>query len=242
MKGIYDFKVQPQDVDFQKQLTFSALGTYLLTTAGLNAESNGFGLRKLQSINSSWVLSKLAIEMKEKLTEFQPFRVETWVEEVGRLTTTRNFNILNSENEVIGSACSNWVMFDMKTRRAIDLLELKGLKEVATADAGLIDKPIRLGAVGGKSVADFSVKYSDIDINGHVYSMRYVQWLNDLFPLDFYRTKSIKRLEINYVNETLWGNQIQIFQEEKKQDDFYFEIKSAEKTVCKARMVWKTSV
>lgn len=141
MKGVYEYQVQSQDVDFQKQITFVALGNYLLTTAGFNAEENGFGLRMLHSRNSSWVLSKIAIEMNEQLTEYQIFKIETWVEEVGRLATTRNFNILNAQNKIIGSACSNWVMFDMQTRRAVDLMTIEGLKEAACHDAGLIEKP-----------------------------------------------------------------------------------------------------
>jgi len=240
MKGTYNFIVQPQDVDFQKNITFMSLGNYLLDTACMNAEANGFGLKKLQSMNSSWVLSRIAIEMNTVLTEDEHFGVQTRVEDVGRLATTRNFNILNDKNEIIGGACSNWVMFDMVTRRPVDLLSIEGLKEVAEQDSGTIEKPIRLGAIGGESVAEFTVKYSDIDINGHVNSISYVQWLCDLFSLDMYKSRRIKRLEMNYINETFWGEDIQIYYEEKQCDDFHFEIRKSDKTICKARVLWET--
>ena len=240
MKGNYNFQVQPQHVDFQKNITFMSLGEILLDTAGMNAEANGFGLKKLQSMNSSWVLSRIAIEMNTTLTEDEHFHVQTWVEDVGRLATTRNFNILNDKNEIIGGACSNWVMFDMQTRRPIDLWNVEGLKEVAEQDHGTIEKPTRLGAIDTESVAEFTVKYSDIDINGHVNSISYVQWLCDLFSLDMYKRKRIKRLEMNYINETFWGEDVQIYAEEKQTDDFHFEIKRSDKTICKARILWET--
>ena len=240
MKSTYNYKIQPQHVDFQKNITVMSLGDILLDTAGINAEANGFGMKKLQSMNASWVLSKIAIEINETLTENQHFSVQTWVEDVGRLATTRNFNILNDKNEMIGGACSSWVMLDMLTRRPVDLLSIEGLRDAAVQDAGAIEKPIRLGAVGGESVAEFTVKYSDIDINGHVNSMSYVQWLCDLFSLDMYKTRYIKRLEMNYINETFWGEDIQIYCEEKQCDDFHFEIKRSDKTICKARILWKT--
>lgn len=90
-------------------------------------------------------------------------------------------------------------------------------------------------------MAQLTVKYSDIDINRHVNSMRYIQWLTDLFDIDKYKKNRIKRFEINYVNESFWGDDIQIYQYEKQPDEFFFEIKKEEKQVCKARIVWITS-
>lgn len=242
MKGTYKFQVQPQNVDFQREITFVALGNYLLAAAGFNAEQNGFGMQKLHSINCSWVLSRIAFELDERLTEYQDFKIETWVDDVNRLATTRAFKILNEKNEVIGGACSNWVMFDMNTRRPTDLLNVEGLKDVAEHDSGVVEKPIRLTAVEGKSVADFSVKYSDIDTNGHVNSMCYAEWLCDLFSLDIYQKKRIKRFELNYIQESFWGDNIQIYKEEKFENDFHFEIKNGDKSICKARIVWEKAI
>jgi acyl-ACP thioesterase len=239
MKGIYDYKVHSLEVDFQKNLAIDYVGNYLLTTAAKNADSNGFGLHLLQQRNASWVLTKIAIEMNEALTEDQAFSIETWVEEVGRLQTTRNFNIYNTSRQIIGSACSNWIMFDMTSRKAVDLLSIEGLLDVVEKDSGLIEKPIRLTSVTGTKVDEFKVKYSDIDINGHVYSMRYLQWLCNLFPLDKYKVQQIQRVELNFINETLWGENVAIYQEEKRKDDFWYEIKSEDKILCKARIFWK---
>jgi acyl-ACP thioesterase len=238
MRSIYNFQVQPKDVDFQKEITFVALGDYILDAAGQNAEANGFGMQKLHSLGCSWVLSRIAIELHEKPTEYRHFKIETWVDEVSRLATTRNFKILNAENKVIGGACSNWVMFDMKTRRPADLLAMEGLKEVEEHDAGIIEKPIRLTSVEAGASADFTVKYSDIDTNGHVNSMSYAEWLCDLFSLDFYKQKQIRRFELNYVNESFWGDHIHIYKEEKAPDDYHFEIKRSDKSICKARILW----
>ncbi len=181
----------------------------------------------------------MTTEMYEKMTEYQHFKIETWVDEVSRLATTRNFKILNAADKVIGGGCSNWVMFDMKTRRPADLFAMGGLKDVAENDGGVIEKPIRLMAVEGNPVADFTVKYSDIDTNGHVNSMSYAEWLCDLFSLEIYRQKRIKRFELNYINESFWGDAIQIYQNEKGTDDYHFEIKKSDKSICKARILWE---
>jgi len=237
-KWVYPFQVQPQFVDFQFRATMAALGDILLTTAQFNADDNGFGLRNLNEVQCSWVLSRIAIEMKRFPEQYEHIQVETWIEEVGRVSTTRNFCIRDEKNEIIGSACSSWVMLDMKTRRAKDLMNLDGIHEFASGEACLIEKPIKLGAVTGDVLDTFNIKYSHIDINGHTNSVRYIEWISDCFSLDKYREKQVKRFEINYVNELLFGDKVAIYGQEVEADDFRFEIRKEDKVACRARVVF----
>ncbi|MBV5283514.1 MAG: acyl-[acyl-carrier-protein] thioesterase [Paludibacter sp.] len=238
LKKAYSFKIQPQYVDFQFRVTMAALGDILLTTAGLNADDNGFGLRRLHEINSAWVLSRMAIEMTRFPEQYETIQVETWVEEVGRANTTRNFCIRDEKNEIIGNACSVWVFFDMTTRRAKDLQTLDGIHSFALAEPGLIDKPIKLHAVDGDEYDGFKVKYSDIDINGHVNSIRYIQWISDCFTLNNYRKYQVKRFEINYMTEMLFDDYVDIIRSEVEPGDFRFEIRKDDKIACRARVVF----
>ena len=234
----YSFQIQPQYVDFQFRATMASLGDILLTAAQFNADDNGFGLRRLNEMECSWVLSRIAIEMKRFPEQYENIQVETWVEEVGRANTTRNFCIRDEKNEIIGNACSVWVFFDMKTRRAKDLQTLDGIQGFANGEAGLIEKPIRLGAVEGKEYDGFKVKYSDIDINGHVNSIRYIQWISDCFSLDCYRKSPVKRFEINYLNEMLYDDLVKIVGMKADDNDFRFEIHKDSKITCRARVVF----
>ncbi|ADQ78301.1 acyl-ACP thioesterase [Paludibacter propionicigenes WB4] len=237
LKKTYSFQIQPQFVDFQFRATMSSLGDILLTTAQFNADDNGFGLRRLNEMDCSWVLTRMAIEMNRFPEQYENIEVETWVEEVGRANTTRNFCIRDAKGEIIGNACSVWVFFDMKTRRAKDLQTLEGIHDFANGEEGLIDKPIKLGAVDGDEYDGFKVKYSDIDINGHVNSIRYIQWISDCFSLSCYRKYQVKRFEINYVHEMLYGDFVEIVGMKVEDNDFRFEIKKDDKIACRARVV-----
>ena len=234
----YPFQIQPQYVDFQFRVTMAALGDILLTTAGINADDNGFGLRRLHDMQCAWVLSRMSIEMIRFPEQYETIYVETWVEEVSRVNTIHNFCIRDEKNEIIGNACSIWVMFDMISRRAKDLHTLEGIHDYATGKIGLIEKPIRLGVVEGEDYEGFKVKYSDIDINGHVNSIRYIQWISDCFSLDCYRKCQVKRFEINYVNEMLFDDYVDIVGNEQEPGDFRFEIRKDNKTSCRARVLF----
>jgi len=238
LKKSYSFQIQPQDVDFQFRVTMAAFANILLATAGYNADDNGFGLRRLHEMDCAWVLSRLAIEMTRFPEQYEKISVETWVEEVGRANTTRNFCIRDAKDEIIANACSEWVFFDMKTRRAKDLLTLDGIHEFANGEHGLIEKPVKLGAVEGSDYDGFKVKYSDIDINGHVSSMRYIQWVSDCFSLNCYRKCQLKRFEINYMNEMFFDDFVEIVGHEQHAGDFRFEIRKEDKVASRARVVF----
>lgn len=234
----YSFQINPQDVDFQFCVTMAAFTNILLSTAQFNADDNGFGLRRLNEMECSWVLSRMAIEMKRFPEQYEKIQVETWVEEVGRANTTRNFCIRDEQNEIIANASSVWVFFDMQTRRAKDLITLNGIHEFANGESGLIPRPIRLSSIDGADYDGFKVKYSDIDINGHVNSVRYVQWISDCFSLDCYRKCPVSRFEINYINEMMYDDFVEIVGTELEKRDFRFEIRKDNKVACRARVVF----
>ncbi len=205
----------------------------------MNADDNGFGFKDLQKNNYGWVLIRFAIEMKRYPLQYEKISIQTWVEDVNRAFTTRNFNIFDNKGEIIGSAASNWVALNVETRKPVDLALLEGLKEKANNEAGLIEKPARLGKVDIEPADSFTVRYNDIDINNHVNSIRYIQWITNLFSLDTFRKKYVQRFDINYMDEAVWGDKIDICYEEKAEDEFLVEIKSNGNTSCRARLVWR---
>ncbi len=237
MNKCYSFQIQPQDVDFQYHVTLAALTNILLTTAGVNADEHGFGIRDLNKKDCSWVLLRLALEMKSYPDQYETVQVETWVEEVGRASTTRNFRILNDKNEIIGQAVSNWAMIDINIRRAQDLMLLNGIHQYATGEKVDMEKPVKLNTLDREPVDVFKVKYSHIDINGHTSSMRYVEWVSNCIDIEVYKNKKVSRFEINFINEILYAEEVSIFACELENADYRFEIRKNGTTACKARIV-----
>lgn len=211
----YTFFVYPQEIDGSAQLRLSSLEGYLLNAAGLAAEDNGFGAMEMIQQGVTWVLSQLSIEMQRLPKQYESFVIETWVEDYGRLLTTRHFIVYDKDKQEIGSACSQWALIDIKSRRPINLQTREDLMHFATGEPGKIEKPLRIGAVNdGVEVARHKVSYSDIDYNNHTNSMKYVEWMLDTYHLDKLYNCSIKRFDINYLREALFGEEVYIFRSE----------------------------
>ena len=124
--GTYKFVAEPFHCDFTGKLTMSVLGNHLLNCAGFHAADRGFGIATLNENHYTWVLSRLAIELEEMPCEYESFSIQTWVENVYRLFTDRNFAILDHEGNAVGYARSVWAMISMETRKPADLLTLHG--------------------------------------------------------------------------------------------------------------------
>lgn len=68
-----------------------------------------------------------------------------------------------------------------------------------------------------ETVASFSVRNSDIDLNMHVNNTKYAQWILDSIPLSSHGQYDLKSYEINFVAETKLEDVIAI---QKSQRDY----------------------
>ena len=80
-KSCYDYRVEPQDVDFTLRATIPALGSAILNTAGIDAHGKGFGVDALNAGNHSWVLSRMALEFDRMPGQYTDYTVATWINE-----------------------------------------------------------------------------------------------------------------------------------------------------------------
>ncbi len=225
--GTYPFVAEPFHVDFTGKLTMGVLGNHLLNCAGFHAADRGFGIAELNENQYTWVLSRLAIELEEMPAQYEKFSIQTWVENVYRLFTDRNFAILNAEGKPVGYARSVWAMISLETRKPADLLTLHGgsITDYVCDQPCPIAKPGRIKVTDKTPVGSCQTKYSDIDINGHVNSIKYIEHILDLFPIEMFREKRIKRFEMAYVAESYYGDTLTFFREEVGENEYDIEVK-----------------
>ena len=243
--GLYSFVVQPYQVDFRQKITLMSVGQYLLESAGIHADQRGFGLRDLMKKGKAWFLTRLAIRMEQYPRQYENMWIETWVREVGDVYTSRNFHILNDQREIIGGASSSWVMIDLKSRKPEFLKQYLSEDHIDGGKASLVESTEKVAPPRKETceTRPYRVVYSDLDIMRHVNSLRYIQWMMDLFPLSLFEEKRLARLDINYMAETVFGDEVELRKEERDAGrDFLIEISKKEGEsgpVCRGRVRWE---
>ena len=219
---------EPFHCDFSGRLFMGHLGNHLLNAADFHSTDRGFGMQYLMSIRRSWVLSRLAIEMDEMPTMYTRFSVETWVESAMRYFTSRNFAVVGTDGHVYGYGRSIWAMIDTETRQPTDILAIHdgAINEWIDKDK---ECPIAKGGRVKMSneaelVRSIDTYYNDVDINGHINSVKYIEHVVDLWDLTWYREHQIRRLEIAYVAEAHQGDRLSFYREQTGDSEYSVRI------------------
>ena len=231
--GRYGFMAEPFHCDFSGRLFMGHLGNHMLNAADFHSTDRGFGMKRLMTMQRSWVLSRLAIEMTEMPQQYTRFNVETWVENAMRYFTSRNFCVVGpsegaGEGAVYGYGRSIWAMIDTESRQPTDLF---AIDNGAINDWIEKDKPCPIDKGGrvrmspdAQLVREIDTFYNDVDINGHINSIKYIEHVLDLWPLDWYRKHAVRRFEIAYVAEAHAGDRLAFYREQTADSEFCVRI------------------
>lgn len=234
----YDLRIESRDVDFTLQTRLTAVGDYILRVAGEDADRNGWGVSDLNAQHAAWVLSRFAVEMKRRPQQDETIRIETWVDEVNRMMTTRNFRLWDTVGELIGASTSNWAMIDLSTRAALDLREVIDSDRYVREEPSPIARPGKIARVEPTRIIQHAAAYSDIDFNRHVNSMKYLQWMIDMLPETWHTERRCSRYTINFLHEARYGDLLQICFEDAPVS--LFEVRTEEGIpVCRASLEWQ---
>lgn len=239
--GKYEFGIDAYLTDFRGKATLPMIGGFMLQAATKHAEERGFGYSAMTSQQRVWVLSRIAIELFEYPKNDTVMHINTWVASVNRLFTERHFSFEDENGNKIGYAKSLWASIDLKTRRPTNVLELYGLSDYVTDNDCPIEDMAKIPLLkdNHELAAQFTVKYSDVDINKHLNSMKYIEHFVDVFDIEMFKEREIRRIEINYVSEGKYGTKLDILRREEEDYTFVLEMRDAETNVCSSRITWR---
>ena len=237
--GVFHFDAESYQMDFRGRVTIPMIGNYLIHAASAHAAGRGFGYDDMTERHTAWVLSRLALEVTEYPKNAQSITVYTWVDEVGRLFTSRCFELADGEGKTFGFARSIWAAIDLESRRPT-LLDVEGLSIYISDRICPIEKPGKILPVENKTEGvPYMVKYSDLDINGHLNSIKYMEHLLDLFDINMFREKEVNRFEIAYQAEGKYGMMLGLYSIETIPGKYDMAIYHEGKAICRAAVTWK---
>ena len=226
--GVYNYVAEPFHCDFTHRLFMSQLGNHLLNASDFHSAERGFGMPTIGPQGRTWVLSRLAVEMEEMPRQYSEFRVETWLEGAMKYFTNRNYRITAGDGRVLGHGRSVWAMIDTADRQPQDVLSVAGGKIadwVVEGEECPIAKVsrVKMGA-GAKLVRTIDTYYNDVDVNGHVNSVKYIEHVLDLFGMEWHRTHRLARFEIAYVAESHGGDRLAFYREQTGDGEYCVRI------------------
>jgi acyl-ACP thioesterase len=239
---LYRLQIKSDSCDFRGRASLPAIGNYILDAAGDHSDKRGFGYLQVRRQNVAWVLSRLSIEMYEYPSYGQELVIQTWIESVETYFTVRCFRLADKDDNLMGYARSIWVVIDMKTRRPMNIPawrpDLLGyVTNEIECPIGKYD--IILPVNETERVAKHRVRFSDIDINYHMNSIKYIESMIDTFDMSFFKEKMIHKFSIVYLTESFMGDKLVLYgQNVPGSEEYLIDIKKETTSICRGKVIW----
>lgn len=237
----YTFHIESYQCDLNEKARLAGIINYLLEASTEHAEKRGFGYTSLKMDGRAWVLSRFIIELDHYPANETDLVIKTWVEDVARTFTHRCFSLHDAAGNLIGYAKSIWAAIDVDTRRPVNILDWRpDMNDYIEKGMDCpIENPAKIPLVNSKPHDSFVVKYNDVDVNRHVNSVRYIEHMIDTFDLSFFNHKSIRKFEVIYLAESVFGDRLTIHKEETSSNEYLIEIKNNDVSVCRSLIIWR---
>lgn len=227
------------DVDPRLTARLPALCGFMQEAAYHHAEHLGLGYSHLMPKNLGWVLARQRIEISQLPTWGDVVKLRTWPSGRDRLFFHRDFEITDGAGNLLLLASTAWFVIDVEKRQRVgsDFYLDSDLPEVGNK---VFDSKLgRLKSCGCEGDESITVNYGDLDMNGHVNNVRYIEWVLNNLPLEFHQAHDLLTLEVNYLAEAVYGHSVSVCSNETEPLHFNHGILADGTELFCARSVWK---
>jgi medium-chain acyl-[acyl-carrier-protein] hydrolase len=238
-RWVETYPVRSFDADAEGRARPACLFRWMLDAAWGHVTGTPFGFSELEEKGRFWVLSKFYARFSAFPRWTQDVRVETWGTGVERLQALRCFSLSLPDGGPFAEASSAWLVLDRTTYRPQKLDDLLTHFQFASGDSGreaLEKLPKPEAAAPSRRL---SVCWSDLDVNRHVNSARYLEWALDSAPVA--RQKApLASFRINFHTEALLGDEVAVRAQEQNAGALLVGVRrpSDGAELCTIRLEW----
>ncbi len=203
------YQVRSYEVGPDGCASLAAVANYLQETAGHHASALHLGPDDLIPKGIFWVLARLRLRMTSLLSAQENLDILTWPSARDRHVASRDFRIMNAEGDVIGEATTAWLIFDLETRKTVDIPEWV-TRDLPKAPPRNLDFETRLIPKVKEASCESSlcVRRADLDMLAHVNNVHYLEWVLEATPEEWWNGYSPVEVDIQFRSEAHSGDRI----------------------------------
>lgn len=118
----YSFKVTEQDIDFNNHVNNVTYLSWMIEAATKHSESVGFGYKECLKLGGTWIAKSHNIEYKKPSFINDELQMETWIEDIGKILSTRRYELTRvSDKVLICEGKTEWVFVDSEKMRPMKI-------------------------------------------------------------------------------------------------------------------------
>ncbi len=243
---VKEYRVNVYETAPDGRLAIYSLFDYMQDIASDHAVKLGYGRDDLLKENNFWVLSRIYAEINVWPVWDDKIIIRTWPRGTDKLFALRDYEVFSPDGRVIASATSSWLIIDRTTKkikRPDNTLIYYNFD--FKKDSSLSRNAAKIGSASGDGniMSRFNVRISDLDVNLHTNNTRYLKWAVDTYDLGFVMKNEPFSVEINYLAESHFNDEIKIKVSVENEGSLFFNhsIFNANDDVelCRIKIGWK---
>ena len=206
------FTVSDLQCDRYGRLKPSAILWFVQEIAGRHCLLLGTDWDTLAKKNMFWAVIRHRVQINRLPEKGEEVHIETWPMPTTRVAYPRNVVALDKEGNVLFRSMSLWVLMDLNTRAMI-LPGKSGVEVQGLLCGDELPTPASLPPVQLSGCQSRQVRFTDLDINGHMNNCRYLDWASDLLPSAFHQAHPVRDFTLGYLSEAREGDNLLVCHE-----------------------------
>ena len=216
--------VTSNDVDQNLELRLASLFKFLQEVASEQCDKLGVGHWDLFKHNMLWVVIRMDIHIYRTPKLDEELIVGTHAGPQRSFLYPRFFEVKDSKKNVIIRGSSLWTLIDENTRKVVvkppECARVDGKDE--KGDLPLPDKVLEGEAT--ELVDTRKVKYSEIDLNGHLNNTNYVSFITDTHEPEFFKNNRVNRITVFYDKEIRANAEVKLYSNKQNPETIRGEV------------------
>ena len=175
--------------------------------AGSHCDELGCNWDDMAKKGLFWAVIRHKIQITRLPTAGESILIETWPMPTTRTCYPRSMAAFDAKGNELFRVHSLWVLMDTQNRTMVlpgkSGVDVNGIlrgSELPTPPS-LAPKPLEYSILR-------RVGFSDLDRNGHMNNVKYLDWVFDLLDSDFHKHHTPREINLCYVNEAREGNEL----------------------------------
>jgi len=207
---VKEYDIRYKDVNDRQEATPVSVLNFVEETAADHCAYIGKNVYDLQKEGIGWVLYSGCFHMDHYPRYRERIKIKTWISKFKGFMGFREYQVFSEEGTFYGGFRGLWLYFDLEKRRPVPVdkiyLELWPMRNEPAIQHEI--KPSKKKIEEPDIVKSFSVNRYDIDSNNHVNNVRYMQWLMESIPDEFYNKAQMEFIQGTFLKETIYNRHV----------------------------------
>ena len=211
--------VSAEHANMNQLLSTPSIYTFFQSLAVEHAAVLGYGDTVLRPKNLIWMVVHMRTEVIRIPRYLEKVFLNTWTGKSSHGLYIRHYEICSQDGEALVRGVGTWVLVDLTDRIMRQETECE-FENIITGNELRSPRRLRLPELSQEQ--NVHVPFGMCDVNGHLNNVRYLELAENLLPLEYLTSHTLKVADVDYLSEVLPGESLRI-QYTQQEDTWFFQ-------------------